>query len=1516
MTEATAARRSGGKLFRKYVLLFVALVGGTLLANGALELWFSYQENKAALARIQHEKALAAAARIEQFIDEITRQIGWTTRAQWSRSVLEQRRFEYLQLLRQAPAVTEVSHLDAQGREELRVSRLAMDVIGSGTDFSADPKFVEAKARRTWFSPVYFRKESEPYITVAIAGTGRDTGVTVAEVNLKFIWDVISRIKVGQAGYAYVVDTRGLLIAHPDIGLVLRKTDLSALPQVAEALAEPDGGSADGQALVGADSGGRQVLTAHAQIAPLDWTVFVDLPLAEAFAPLYASLQRTAALMLLGLALAVGAGIMLARRMVVPIQALQSGAARIGAGDLDHRIQVKTGDEVEALADQFNSMTAQLAESYAGLERKVEERTAELTESLEQQTATAEVLKVISRSRTDLQPVLDTLVETAARLCRADKTFLFRLSGDRYILQASHGASPEFIDFIEKNPIPPNAEGTIIGRTAIERRPVHYEDIVNDPRYTWKKSLQIGRMRTVLGVPLLRDGEPIGVIAAWREVVSPFSPKQIELITTFADQAVIAIENARLLDALQARTDELGRSLEELTATSDVLRIIAGSPGDLQPVLDTLVETAKRVCGADRAMLFRADGAVYRLSASSTGWRSQEFRQFFDTNPITPGRGTGAGRTIVECRPVQILDVCSDPEYQLTDFATKENLHTLLGVPLLREGVPIGVITVNRNQVKAFTQREIELLTTFADQAVIAIENARLLDALQARTDELGRSVEELTATSDVLRIIAGSPGDLQPVLNTLVETAKRVCAGDRAFLFRMDGSVFRMAAYSSGWRQQAFLHFLSTTAFVPTLGTAAGRTLLERRTIHIMDALAEPGYEWSEYAKEENLRTIISVPLMREGVPIGVITVNRAKVQAFTEREIELLTTFADQAVIAIENARLLDALQARTDELGRSVEELTTTSEVLRVIASSPGKLEPVLQSVAENAARLCEADDVAIHRIERNELQFAAHHGPLMRWLVEDRVRLPLTREWVSGRAVIDRQTIHVPDILADRLEYPESPALDPGRHLLGSVRTVLAVPLLREGIAIGSIVALRSEARPFTEKQIELVTSFADQAVIAIENARLLHELQARTDELAQSVDELKALGEVGRAVSSTLDLKTVLETIVARGAELGEAEACSIFRYRPKNRQFKLWHAAGLEPEFAMTVRAIDVNEDETVMGRAVRSHEPIEIPDLSALPNMPLRDASLAAGYRSVLIVPLVRADRVFGALVLNRRRPGEFSASTVNLLRTFASQSILAIQNARLFQEIEEKGQQLAIASQHKSQFLANMSHELRTPLNAILGYTELLLDGLYGKLGDKAQGVLERVQSNGKHLLGLINDVLDLAKIEAGQLTLMIADYSVGAIVQSVVAATESLAKAKGLELRAEIAPAMPLGRGDERRLTQVLLNLVGNAIKFTETGSVTVTARLREGMFRLDVRDTGPGIAEADQGRIFEEFQQVDNSSTRKKGGSGLGLAISRRIVELHGGTIAVESQLGAGATFRIELPVQVEGAREVA
>jgi signal transduction histidine kinase len=516
----------------------------------------------------------------------------------------------------------------------------------------------------------------------------------------------------------------------------------------------------------------------------------------------------------------------------------------------------------------------------------------------------------------------------------------------------------------------------------------------------------------------------------------------------------------------------------------------------------------------------------------------------------------------------------------------------------------------------------------------------------------------------------------------------------------------------------------------------------------------------------------------------------------------------------------------------------------------------------------------------------------------------------RGTLAGRVMLERQPVQIEDAAADP-EYTRVQTLQ-----LGHQRTIIGVPLLREDTLVGVLALARSRVEPFTPRELELVATFADQAVIAIENARLLGALRDRSAELARSVEELTTLREVGQAVSSTLDLWTVLETIVKRAVTLAGAQAGAIYRYRKSDRQFKLGTTYGFDEALIARVRGAPIHEeDTTALRRAINDRTPVQI-DLETAPHLPLRDVMVAAGFRSALQVPLIGGDRVFGVLSIQKKSVGEFPESTVKLMQTFATQSALAIQNARLFREVEEQGRALALASQHKSQFLANMSHELRTPLNAVLGYAELLADGIYGELGEKARGVLERIQSNGKHLLGLINDVLDLSKIEAGQLTLAIEDYAMPAVVHSVVSATESLAKSKGLSLAASVPPVLPMGRGDERRLTQVLLNLVGNAIKFTEKGSVGIEVKLANDCFELAVTDTGPGIAKADQARIFEEFQQVDNSNTRQKGGTGLGLAISKRIVEMHGGTLTVDSEPGTGSTFRVIVPVQVEPAKEVA
>jgi signal transduction histidine kinase len=780
-------RKMRGRLFTKYVALLVAVVCVALLTNGLFETWLVYQENKDALIRIQSEQAEAAAAKISQFVQGIEAQLGWTTQLAWIEETLEQRRIDSRRLLRQVPAITELAQVNPSGIERLRVSRLNANVINTQVDVSRESKFTEAVANKRYYGPVHFRHDSEPYMTLSLAGARHDGGVSIAEVNLKFIKDVVSEIKVGEHGQAYVVDAKDRLIAHPDLNLVLRGTNVSKLAQVRAARAAI-AGVAQEPLQVAKNLEGRQVLTAYAQIAPLGWLVFVELPRTEAYARLYATIERTSLVLLAALGMAVIAGLFLARQMVVPIKALQAGAARIGRGDLDQRISVKTGDELEVLADQFNEMAGRLQDSYADLEKKVE--------------------------------------------------------------------------------------------------------------------------------------------------------------------------------------------------------------------------------------------------------------------------------------------------------------------------------------------------------------------------------------------------------------------------------------------------------------------------------------------------------------------------------------------------------------------------------------------------------------------------------------------------------------------------------------------------------------------------------------------------TRTRELAQSVSELRGLGDISQAVNSTLDLQIVLTTIVAKAVQLSGTDAGSIYVLDHATQEFVLRATHGMSDEMVAELSEQKLTPNNTYVRSAIERREPVDISDLRQEPLTPINSAILRAGYRAVLAAPLMRPSQIVGLLVVRRREPGQFSKGTIDLIKTFAAQSVLAIQNARLFSEIDEKSRQLEIESKHKSQFLANMSHELRTPLNAIIGYTELIIDNIYGEPPDRMREVIERVQANGRHLLGLINDVLDLTKIEAGQLPLSLADYSINDVVDGVILALEPLAIEKGLAFKAELPAHLPAGQGDARRISQVLLNLVGNAIKFTDKGEVAIRASAANGSFTVAVRDSGPGIRPADQARIFDEFQQADSSITRSKGGTGLGLSIAKRIIEMHHGQIWVESALGKGSTFFFTLPVRVD------
>jgi len=962
--------------------------------------------------------------------------------------------------------------------------------------------------------------------------------------------------------------------------------------------------------------------------------------------------------------------------------------------------------------------------------------------------------------------------------------------------------------------------------------------------------------------------------------------------------------NADTTNALFKRErDEL---LEQQKATAEVLRLISASSGDLQRVFAAILENATRLCQANFGTLLLCEGDFYRQVAFHNA--PPAFVEARRLNPMISMSGsTALARLAATKQPVHIADVASDPAYQ-TDpqrrsFVIMTGVRTNLAVPMLIDDKLIGAINIYRTEIRPFTDKQIELVKNFAAQAVIAIENTRLLNELRQRTDDLTESLEQQTASSQVLGVIAGSFGQLEPVFQTMLANAIRLCEAKFGLLTLREDHSFRMVAIRSASSDYAAMWKRKSLDVRDHPKAPLARLLTTKQLVDIADLTVESGYFERDplfvtAVEDAGIRAMLAVPMLKESEVVGAFILYRQEPRPFSNKQIALVQNFSAQAVIAIENTRLLN-------ELRQSLEQQTATAEVLSVISSSPGELVPVFKAMLENAVRICEAElgNLFLHEantfrsVEMYGATFAHaeawRHAPV--FTVRDHPHFPLARLTES------KQVIHIADISAERANTERD-----SRYvtLLDSAfaRTMLLVPMLKDDHLVGAISLYRREVRPFTDKQIALVQNFAAQAVIAIENTRLLGELREFLQQQTATADVLKIISR------STFDLQTVLDTLVKSAAGLCGAAQASI--WRPQGMHYRCAAGFGHSVERQAHLESLNLTPSRgTILGRVVLERRPIQVADVLADAEYDVAIAR-SGGSRALLGVPLLREGAPIGVLILLRPTTEPFNDRQIELAATFADQAVIAIENVRLFDEIQDKSRQLEVASQHKSQFLANMSHELRTPLNAILGYTELMADGIYGELPEKTMAVLKRLESNGRHLLGLINDVLDLSKIEAGQLVLELSDYSLEDIAQTVRSTLEPLAADKKLTFKVEVAAKLPPGHGDGRRLTQVVINLVGNAIKFTDAGEVVITARATDGSFHLSVQDTGPGISAADQGKLFQEFQQADNAITRKKGGTGLGLAISKRIIEMHGGKIWLESQVGQGSTFSFTVPVRVE------
>jgi len=1190
------------------------------------------------------------------------------------------------------------------------------------------------------------------------------------------------------------------------------------------------------------------------------------------------------------------------------------------------------------------------------------ERNSQFAEQIDHQAATIDVLKAMSDSPGDPQPVFDLIAVRARDVCGAYGVTVFEYDGAMMHLRAITGVSddPMVLDaFRAQFPKPPTRD-LAAGRAILNRDSVHIRDMASDPEIG---SVRPGIMvRSMAGVLLQRDGAVIGALGMGSRELGGFSDTQIALLETFAEQAVIAITSAETFRALEARTAELAarnidfaERIDQQAATIDVLKLMSASPDDTQPVFDQIVQRAQELCGSTLAALFEYDGErVHWRSYSNGTFRSvaeraasgPEGAAYAALWPMPPSRKSIACWAILDRQVIHIRD--RDSVAGLDPAIRTQNNRSLLVIPLLRDDMVLGSILLASAEVGGFTDSQVELLKTFAEQAVIAIGSVATYRALRQRTAELAVQVAHQEATIDVLKVMSSSTNDTTPVFDIILRRAVELCECTQGALLEFDGEYLHARTMIGvDDRPEAAAAWRAQYPRPPIPNARTGRAILERRVIYVPDVEQEEGRDPQPLGFRSNL----AVPLLRDGEPIGVISLGSPTVDAFSEARIALVKTFAEQAVIAIGSVATFRALQDRTRELEMSLQYQTATSEVLKAISRSALNLRAVLDTVLDAAARLTDSDGGAqISTREGEGLRILAAFGVSAEYRarLEGRV-LPIDRGSASGRAALYGRVVEIDDVATDpEYRLPEAAELTGGH-------TTIGVPLLRDGIVTGVISMTRRRVERFTEQQIAVIRTFADQAVIAIENVRLFNEVQARTAELTRSVTELKALEEVLRAVNSSLNLETVLATIIDRAVPLAQADEGLIYEFSEADQVFVPKAAFGMAEDRVALLRDRRIRIGETYLGRSAAERAPVTVDDVQSDASTP-EARKLLQGIHAVLAVPLLREDTVVGGLVIRRRSEGAFAAATIALMQTFAAQCVLAIENARLFDQVQARTRELAqslddlrraqdrLVQTEKmaslGQLTAGIAHEIKNPLNFVNNFSELSAElvselqealvpapidaRLRAEVDDITtllKGNLEKVINHGKRADSIVKNMLLHSRESGGEMR----EVDLNATVEEALNLAYHGARAEkpgfNITLVRDYDPAAGAVNLYPQEFTRVLLNLISNGFyaatrKKAESGeadfepTLAVTTEARDGEVTIRVRDNGIGMPESVKARIFEPF-----FTTKPAGeGTGLGLSLSHDIVvKQHGGRISVESGLGVFAEFTVTLPRSSPGQK---